>query len=179
MRTLMRSIDRVWDKVEYVLTFIGGLCILACVLLISADVLLRNFVNRSIIGTTEIVSLLLMPVFMFGLAHVQRRKGHIVLEFATEKCSVVVKKILDLFGVLLGAFLCGAIVKRAFSMAIGSLQRGDVAAGAITLLIWPIRFALAVAIAILLIRLIIDAILLIFEIADTIKAKRTPPEADH
>lgn len=173
MRTLIKWADVICSKVEYILNILGGICIAAAAFLTTADVLLRNTVNISIIGTTEIVALLLMPIFVFAIPYVQGKRGHIIIEFFTEKCAPKVKKILDLFGVCIGIFLCSAIIRLAFSAAITSLLRKDMAAGAIALYIWPIRLILAIAIAVLLVRLVIDFFAIILEIVDLSRQSRS------
>lgn len=157
--TVTSKIDAAWNKYETVLVYIGCIAIVIAMLLTSADVVLRNFANKSILGTTELVQLLLMPIFMCALPYIQRLHNHVILEFATEKAPQKVKLALDTFGMLVGLFLFSAIAVKAVQTGIDSFMRLDITSGAVHYYIWPAKFCLALVVLSLIVRLVIDVLL--------------------
>ncbi len=160
--SVIRTLDKGWSKWETVLLLIGGIGVLAVMVITTADVIARNFFNSSVSGATELVSMLLLPSFTCALPYVQARRGQIILEFATEKAPAVVKKWLDIFGIVVGIFLFGSIVSKAFSMFVQSYTRSDITSGVVAYPIWPFRLILAVVVASMIVRLLLDLIETVF-----------------
>lgn len=158
---ITEKIDYFWSKWELVLVYLGGIAMLAAMLLTTADVLMRNFLNRSILGAPELVSLLLMPIFVCALPYIQKLHGHVILEFATEKAPEKVKEILNIFGMAVGAFLFCSIAVKTVQAAVDSLIRLDQAMGAVRYYIWPAKVVLAVVVICMIVRLVLDILLTI------------------
>lgn len=159
------KIDSVWSKYEMILVYIGCAAILVAMLLITADVILRNFANKSILGASELVELLLMPMFMCALPYIQRIHNHVILEFATEKAPQKVKLALDIFGMLVGLFLFSSIAAKSVQSAIDSFVRLDITSGAVHFYIWPAKFCLALVVLSLIVRLVLDIFLSVGKLA--------------
>lgn len=162
----VKKIDFFWSKWEMVLVYIGGIAMLAAMLLTTADVLMRNFLNKSILGAPELVSLLLMPIFICALPYIQKHHGHVILEFATEKAPEKVKHVLDIFGMAVGTFLFCSIAAKVVSTAIDSYVRLDKTMGAVSYYIWPAKFILALVVICMIIRLVLDILLTIGMLAE-------------
>lgn len=153
---LLKKIDRYYGKWENVLIVLGCLCTFICVVLITADVLMRNIAKVSISGTTEIVQMMVLPIFLCALPYVQRKGANITMTFAEDKMSDRMKIILDLMGIAIGFFFFAIISQRSFSFAIEALVKGDTTSGAVPIPTWPAKMLMAIIIATLIIRLIID-----------------------
>ncbi len=151
------------------LVYIGGIAILAAMLLTTADVLMRNILNKSILGAPELVSLLLMPIFVCALPYIQKLHGHVILEFATEKAPERIKEILNIFGMAVGTFLFCSIAVKTVEAAMDSLTRLDKTMGAVSYYIWPAKMILALVVICMIVRLILDILLTI--------GKLTAPQA--
>lgn len=144
-----------------VLVFIGSIAMVVAMLLTTGDVLLRNFLNKSILGATELVSLLLMPIFVCALPYIQKLHGHVILEFATEKAPEKVKEVLNMFGIAVGTFLFCSIAVKVVQAAIDSFARLDKTMGAVSYYIWPAKVILAVVVLCMIVRLVLDILLTI------------------
>ena len=79
--------------VSKLLNIIAGIAVTVMMLLTVADVLLRAG-GHPIIGTYEIVSLLLALVIGFGIPQVSLDRGHVYMDFVLEKLSKRGKKVM-------------------------------------------------------------------------------------
>ena len=115
---VLKKAEHIWSKLELFLLYIGSIAMLICMALITVDVIMRNIFNSSIIGVSELVSLLLMPVFTCALPYIQSKKAHIILEFATEKASPRIQTILDIFGMIVGLVLFSVVAQKCIEAAL-------------------------------------------------------------
>lgn len=158
---LLKKIDKYYGKWENVLVVFGCLCTFVCVILITADVLMRNIARVSIQGTSEMVQMMVLPIFLCALPYVQRKGANITMKFAEDKMSDLTKLILDLMGIAIGIFFFAIISKRAFTFAIEAFVKGDTTSGSVPIPIWPAKMLMAIIVATLIIRLIIDFFLML------------------
>lgn len=77
-----------------VLLFLGGISVLALMLLATGNVVLRIF-HLPFRGTYEIVSFLGAVVIAFALGYTQKRKDHIVVDILTERFPQPLKNVID------------------------------------------------------------------------------------
>ena len=87
---------------------VGGVALLALVLLATGNVALRIF-GAPFTGTYEIVSFLGAIVIAAALAHTQRRKDHIVVDILSEKFPAPLKRVLDAVNYLITCALFGIV----------------------------------------------------------------------
>jgi TRAP-type C4-dicarboxylate transport system permease small subunit len=83
-------------RVITILNYIGAVALTFMMGLTVCDVLLRAF-GHPIMGTFEIVSLSLAIVIGFGIPKVSADRGHVYMEFVTEKLSKRSKAVLNTF----------------------------------------------------------------------------------
>ena len=82
--------------ISKLLNIIAGIAVTFMMFLTVADVLLRAG-GHPIIGTFEIVSLLLALVIGFGIPQVSLDRGHVYMEFLLEKLSKRGKDVMNTF----------------------------------------------------------------------------------
>jgi len=111
-------------------------------LLTVADVLLRAG-GHPIIGTYEIVALLLAIVIGFGIPQVSLDRGHIYMEFLLEKLSTRSRKLMHTFTRVLCLILFAVIGINLFNVGAGFRASGEVTA-TIQLPFYPVAYAVAV-----------------------------------
>jgi len=90
----MRYLDTFNNFCNKVLLFLGGISVLALMLLATGNVVLRVF-HLPFRGTYEIVSFLGAVVIAFALGYTQKRKDHIVVDILTEKFPEPLKNLID------------------------------------------------------------------------------------
>lgn len=128
--------------VSKLLNIIAGISVTAMMLLTVADVLLRAG-GHPIIGTYEIVSLLLAVVIGFGIPQVSLDRGHVYMEFLLEKFSRTGRKVMNIFTRLLCLVLFAFIGVNLFSVGAGFRASGEVTA-TIQLPFYPVAYGVAV-----------------------------------
>lgn len=107
-----------------------------------ADVLLRAG-GRPIIGTYEIVALLLALVIGFGIPQVSLDRGHVYMEFLLERFSKRGKNMMNTFTRLLCLTLFAFIGYNLFSVGAGYYASGEVSA-TIKIPFYPVAYGVAV-----------------------------------
>lgn len=90
----MRYLDTFNNFCNKVLLFLGGISVLALMLLATGNVVLRIF-HLPFRGTYEIVSFLGAVVIAFALGYTQKRKDHIVVDILTDKFPQPIKDFID------------------------------------------------------------------------------------
>jgi TRAP-type C4-dicarboxylate transport system permease small subunit len=128
--------------VSKVLNSIAGVAVTIMMLLTVADVLLRAG-GRPIIGTFEIVALLLALVIGFGIPQVSLDKGHVSMEVLLEKLSRKGKNVMHTFTRLLCLGLFAFIGVNLFNVGARFHVSGEVSA-TIKIPFYPVAYGVAI-----------------------------------
>lgn len=128
--------------ISKLLSFIAGIALTFMMFLTVADVLLRAG-GRPIIGTYEIVALLLALVIGFGIPQVSLDRGHVYMEFLLERFSKRGKNMMNTFTRLLCLTLFAFIGYNLFSVGAGYYTSGEVSA-TIKIPFYPVAYGVAV-----------------------------------
>ena len=87
----------------------GAGVLVAMMLVITTDVCLRYFFNRSILGTYEIVSYMMVVIVGLGIAHTAVEKGHINVDLVVSRfppgTQAIIESIVTLVGCILFCFI--------------------------------------------------------------------------
>lgn len=140
----MRALLRILDGISSALLAIGCVAILAMMIQVMVDVVLRNVFKLSVPGTEEIVSAYYMVAVAFlPLAFVQRERGHVMIELFTQNLPPRVNAVLDgivflACGIGLAIFTYAGTVK-----AIAMTEQSEILIGTIDVTVWPSRWFLA------------------------------------
>jgi TRAP-type C4-dicarboxylate transport system permease small subunit len=138
----MKTVDKVVKTVSGALNWIAGAAVTFMMLLTVADILLRAG-GRPIIGTFEVVSLLLAIVIAFGIPQVSLDRGHVNMDFLLDRLSEKGRKIMNtltrLGCLILFAFIGGNL----FNVAARFKASGEVSA-TVQLPFYPIAYGVAV-----------------------------------
>lgn len=100
--------------------------LVAMMLLTVADVLLRKFTGRSILGAGEITEMLMVVMVFGALALCEAEDGHIRIDFAMKAVGPRARFLLDAVTQLLSGLLFGAMAWAAFRRASGLRQWREV-----------------------------------------------------
>ncbi len=128
--------------VSKLLNIIAGISVTAMMLLTVADVLLRAG-GHPIIGTYEIVALLLAVVIGFGIPQVSLDRGHVSVEFLLDKFSKRGRKVMLTLTRVLCLILFAFIGVNLFSVGAAFRASGEVSP-TIQLPFYPIAYGVAV-----------------------------------
>ncbi len=138
----MELADKIIKTVSGALNWVAGVAVTVMMLLTVTDILLRAG-GRPIIGTFEVVSLLLAVVIAFGIPQVSLDRGHVNMDFLLERLSDRSRRVMNtltrLFCLILFAFIGGNL----FNVAARFKTAGEVSA-TIQLPFYPIAYGVAV-----------------------------------
>ena len=137
--------DNAFSVLKYVskaLNFIAGIAVTLMMLMTVADVLLRAG-GHPIIGTYEIVALLLALVIGFGIPQVSLDRGHVYMEFLLEKLSKRGKNMMNTFTRILCLILFAFIGYNLFNVGARFHASGEVSP-TIKLPFYPVAYGVAV-----------------------------------
>ena len=124
------------------LNIIAGISVTVMMLMTVADVLLRAG-GHPIIGTYEVVALLMGVVIGFGIPQVSLDRGHVYVEFLLQKFSERVKNVVNTSTRVLCLILFAFIGVNLFSVGAGFRASGEVSP-TIQLPFYPVTYAIAV-----------------------------------
>ena len=124
------------------LNIIAGVAVTVMMLMTVADVLLRAG-RHPIIGTYEVVALLMAVVIGFGIPQVSLDRGHVYVEFLLQKFSEKVKNVVNTLTRVLCMILFALIGVNLFSVGAAFRASGEVSP-TIQLPFYPVAYAVAV-----------------------------------
>ena len=128
--------------ISRLLNVIAGAAVTLMMFLTVADVLLRAG-GHPIIGTFEIVSLLLALVIGFGIPQVSLDRGHVYMDFLLEKLSKRGKNVMNTSTRILCLILFASIGYKLFSVGTRFRTSGEVSP-TIMIPFYPVAYGVAV-----------------------------------
>ena len=128
--------------ISKLLNLIAGIAVTFMMCLTVADVLLRAG-GHPIIGTFEIVSLLLALVIGFGIPQVSLDRGHVAMDFLLEKLSKNGRRVMNTFTRVLCLALFAFIGFKLFSVGARFHSSGEVSP-TIMIPFYPVAYGVAV-----------------------------------
>jgi len=138
----MASQFKTLRTVSKLLNIIAGISVTVMMLLTVADVLLRAG-GHPIIGTYEIVALLLAIVIGFGIPQVSLDRGHVYMEFLLQKLSKNARNMMNTITRIFCLILFAFIGVNLFSVGAAFRASGEVSA-TIQLPFYPVAYGVAV-----------------------------------
>ncbi len=138
----MEGVFNLLKSISRVLNAIAGIAVTLMMLLTVTDVLLRAG-GRPIVGTFEIVALLLALVIGFGIPQVSLDRGHVYMDFLLAKLSQRGRKIMNTFTRILCLFLFASIGSNLFSVGARFHASGEVSP-TIKIPFYPVAYGVAI-----------------------------------
>jgi TRAP-type mannitol/chloroaromatic compound transport system permease small subunit len=139
-------------KLEAFVEFIGGLarlCVLALVVLVAANVILRYLFSIGPVALQELEWHLISPIALFGLAYAMKHKADVRVDFVYDRFGPVGRGRIDLVSAVL-TFLVALVivylsipyVMQAYDMMEGSPDPGGLPYRYLLKIFLPLGFAL-------------------------------------
>ncbi len=138
----MASPFNVLRIISMLLNIIAGVAVTFMMFLTVADVLLRAG-GHPIIGTFEIVALLLALVIGFGIPQVSLDRGHVSMDFLTEKLSKRGRNVMNTFTRILCLVLFALIGYNLFNVGARFHTSGEVSP-TIMIPFYPVAYGVAI-----------------------------------
>lgn len=158
LQRIIYPVARFVDRITWVVLFF-------MMLMTMGDVLLRKFLNQSILGTVEITELLMAVVVFCSIAECQVNEDHIRVDLVMKKFSPRVRAIVDTFTQSLCFILFCFITTATFHHAGGMRAGGEVTLD-LGLPIYPVVYLASFGCGLLALVLLVKALLAMSEVLD-------------
>lgn len=150
----MRYLDAFNAFLNKVLLVLGGVAVLALMLLATGNVVLR-ILHLPFRGTYEIVSFLGAVVIAFGLGYTQKHRDNIVVDILTERFPKDLQVAIDKFADLCIMVFFGIVAWQLCVWA-GKLVEGREVSETLKVIYYPFVYATALGFAVLSLTALID-----------------------
>lgn len=135
-------VNSVLGKLSKMLNAVGGTALTFMMVLTVADVVMRAF-GRPILGTYEVVSLMLCVVMGFGMPRVSMDRGHVYMEFIIERLSRRTRAVMNTITRLTCTVLFAIIGYNLFRLGNEFYTTGEVSP-TISIPFFPVPYAIGV-----------------------------------
>lgn len=152
------------DKIYWasrLLNIIGTVVVMAMMLLIVVDVILRNTINMPIQGSFEIVEFMMAVLVFFFFANGQREKGNVSVDMFVRKLSLRVRRILNSFNYFLATGFFVLVTMQMFRETYAIYSRYDVSP-ALHIPEFPFMLAASIGVLFLTLVLLVDFLVALF-----------------
>lgn len=135
---------------------VAGVAVLAMVLHVTADVVLRFGFNAPIPGTILMVSTFYMTAVTFlPLALSEERNAHIAVEVIYDLTNSLVQRVLDVIGYCLSIIVFAALTLRTWEEAMAKFDIGaSTVETGVRIMTWPSYFLLPIGFGLMLLMLV-------------------------
>ena len=104
---------------------ISGIIIVLIMLAVCANVIMRYFLNRPIVGVDEISEYLLLFITFIGSAWLLKEEGHVGVDILLIRLSRNSNAFLGIFSSLIGVFICLVLIWFGSKVVWINFQRGS------------------------------------------------------
>ena len=153
--TALSKLDRLYFKLESLLTFIGGLVIFLLVLLATTNILGRWFFSLPISGYIDWVEQAMAFFAFLGIAYTQRQGGHIRMDIVVGHIHGRALWFTELVSVVLMLGITLVLIYGSWLHFLRAYQIGDSSLD-INLPTWPAKLVVPVALSVLALRLVLQ-----------------------
>ena len=143
----MKYLDTLNNFLNKILVILGGIAVMALMLLATGNVVLRIF-GTPYRGAYEIVSFLGAVVIAFALGFTQKRKDHIVVDILTDHFSKELQNVIDKIADLVIMVFFGIVCWQIYIWGIKIVESREVSE-TLKIPFYPFVFAVAVGFAML------------------------------
>jgi TRAP-type C4-dicarboxylate transport system permease small subunit len=144
------------NNIEEWCNIIGTFLVVLVMVLICADVTYRAFFRTSLLGVTETVEMLLVPVAMLTFAYTQKKGGHVNMATVVSRLPKKLANGVEVFSLLAFLAFCAVATYASTTRAINSVKLLEPKEGLVSVPAWPSRLILAFGFLLLCIRISIQ-----------------------
>lgn len=127
----MKTYTRIISSLSRGLDIIAAASIVAMAVLVTVNILMRGIFKQPLLGTMDIVNILMVLAISLGLAHCALKNGHIAVEFIvirfSDKCQGIIGIIISGAAILFWGAVVWFMGAYAHSMMLSNQLAGTVA----------------------------------------------------
>jgi len=150
---MFKTIHGVVKKIFSITDLLAGVCFFALMILVLANIIMRNVFGQPITGTFEMVGLLTATGLGLALAHCEMNDGNIAMSIVTDKLPKKMQGVIDIVIYLIALSFWAVVVWQIFGYANSSLANGRVTSTA-SIPLYPFILILGINVACLCVALV-------------------------
>lgn len=127
---------RGFARVNLALAALGGVCLIALVVILAVGVVMRYALGQPILGINEIVQLTALALVMSSLPYATQHRVHVSVDVFDGALGRIGRKIADIVSRVISGYVLILLARRAFIKALDAHEWGD-ATNMLGLPIWP------------------------------------------
>lgn len=144
-RRLLRTADRVFDRLAVYLSYISAICLVVMGILAVVDVILSKVAGSGIAVQKEIIEQFMVPVFILFVANIQFTGGLMSVDILSKHYGPTMRKVLDTVTCVLGAVIMSFAGRRVFVLFQDYLRKQTRASQMMSSIkIWPYALCLSI-----------------------------------
>lgn len=143
-------------RLSQVLAIVSAISILILVLIIVADVALRNLAGNGVAGNAEIAELMMPVLAYFAFPYAQYCRAHVATTVVTERLPVQIRHWVEMVGLIVFAAFIVWMLKATTDAAIYAAQLGQIRFGVLSIPTWPSKASIAIGLLALLLVLVVQ-----------------------
>lgn len=149
-----------FGRATYVLAVLGGICLIALVLILAFGVIMRYALGQPILGINEIVQLTALALVMASLPYATANRVHVSVDVFDNMLGRFGRMAGDILSRMISGYVLFLLAKRAFDKALDAMEWGD-ATNMLNLPIWPFYGILSAGTALCVVVFAIDIALIL------------------
>ncbi len=158
METIL-SLRTAFGRILSLCGLFAGVVLMAVMVLVVANALMRYLFNLPIAGTLELTEGALPIIVFLSLAMTQYHGGHIKVVLLTRRLPENLRRAAVVLAMLAGAGLFAWAAYAGWKLTAKSIAIGEIERGSIRYPLWPVKGAIALGMVLLTIQFLIDAVL--------------------
>ena len=152
---LLHRVDRLLGVVENALNLFAGALVFALMLFGVAQIVLRTVFRAPILGYIDVVEVSMVGFAVLSIAFVQRVGGHVRMELLLSRLRGRALWFLEAAGTIAAAFVVAVLIPYSYRHFERAFEFGDSTID-VELATWPAKLVVPVALALLLLRLVVQ-----------------------
>lgn len=133
MLKLFQTVYNGYSNICKCFSFFGALGLAAIAIMVTIDVIMRNFFEKPLIGTYEVIQFVMIIVIFFAIPYCQVKKQHVAVTIFSDLLKGKLKHILSSFTNLLSVIIYFLIAYTSFKATMGYWTAKQVS----LVLLWP------------------------------------------
>ena len=157
-----RQVNRMAWYIENALSLVSASMILFAMLLVSAEVISRKFLNAPIHGQLELGELLMPPIIFLAIAYTQSTGGHVRMTIVIDHLPPALRHVTEIATKLLAIAVYAVLCYYSAKFAYRTWEFHDVTMSPPYFVIWPSAIMVPIGLFLVTLRVYLEVLHLLF-----------------
>ena len=153
----LRGLRAAVDLVSRWFSWVSGALTLVLLVMLVAEVAVRELVGRSLLGTIELSEVLLVFIVALGAAYAQKAGSHVSTDLATSRFAPTPAAVIRVSGMVVAAGFLFWTAWACWERGLEAFASGESRFGITSVPVWPARLVLPIGLALLAVQCLFTA----------------------